>query len=73
MRAIEMFQDLNHDDMDVSAPPSSRDYHKEAELAESLNRHLTQLIESGFFDDCSLRGELCLMNVPFITLRQLAN
>lgn len=57
MRAIEIFQDLNHDDMDVSAPPSSREYHKEEELAMKLNNYLNQLIEDGFFDDCEARGK----------------
>lgn len=58
MRAIELFEDMNHEDMDVTAPPSSVDLFKEQEVAEHLNECLCQLIVDGVFDDCDLRGKL---------------
>lgn len=57
MRALEILQDLNDTDMDVTAPPSNREFGKETEVAHKLNDYLTQLIEEGFFDDCEPRGE----------------
>lgn len=60
MRAIEEFQDLNYDDMDVMAPPSGPDFRKEREVAQLLDDYLGQLIENGVFDDCDLRGEYSL-------------
>lgn len=57
MRAVEMFEDMNYDDMDVTAPPSSHDYYKENEVAHRLNDFLSQLVEEGVFDDCELRGK----------------
>lgn len=59
MRAIELFQDLNHEDMDVRAPPSSHEFFKEAQVAEALDDCLTRMIEEGMFDDCDYRGK-CL-------------
>lgn len=55
MRAIEIFQDLNAEDMDVTAPPSSREYFKEVQVADVLNDCLNQMIEGGMFDDCDYR------------------
>lgn len=57
MRAIEIFQDMNHEDMDVTAPPSGRDHYKEHEVATRLNEFLGQLIDEGIFEDCDLRGK----------------
>jgi len=48
---------MNDEDMDVTAPPSSREFFKEHEVAERLNDFLRQLIEEGLFDDCDLRGK----------------
>lgn len=60
MRAIEIFQDLNDEDMDVTAPPSSRDFFKEEQVAGALNDCLTRMIEEGMFDDCDYKGEYSL-------------
>lgn len=57
MRAIEIFQDLNDEDMDVTAPPSSHEYFKEVQVADVLNDCLNQMIEGGMFDDCDYRGK----------------
>lgn len=60
MRAVELFEDLNHEDMDVRAPPSDR-YFKEEQVAHELNNFLTGLIGDGFFDDCDLRGKFAYL------------
>lgn len=57
MRAIEEFQDLNYEDLDVMAPPSGPDFRKEREVAGLLDDYLGQMIENGVFDDCDLRGK----------------
>lgn len=56
VRAIELLGDMNHQDMDVTAPPSASNFYKEIEVAQRLNIFLGQLIEEGVFDDCEPRG-----------------
>lgn len=58
-RAIELLGDLNHEDMDITAPPSNRDFFKEREVAQLLHEYLDSLIDTGLFNDCDLRGKLC--------------
>lgn len=55
---------MNHEDMDVMAPPSGPDFHKEHQVARLLDDYLGQLIAGGFFDDCDLRGKL--MRTPAV-------
>ena len=57
MRAVEIFGDLNHEDMNVTAP-ASYDFAKEEQVAERLNKCLGDMVEEGFFDDCDLLGKL---------------
>lgn len=65
VRAIEIFQDLNDEDMDVTAPPSGRDYFKEKQVADALNHSLARMIEEGLFDDCDYRGKYWLNELGF--------
>lgn len=60
MRAIELLGDMNHADMDVTAPPSDETFFKEHEVANKLNDYLTQMIEDGVFEDCEPRGKFCI-------------